>query len=74
MLKDDALYQRLTDVSARLDGVLTRLEKGEGSAGKLLQDDALYKNLSASLKDLQALIGDVRKDPGKYLRVKVSLF
>ena len=25
-------------------------------------------------KDLQALIADVRRDPGKYLRVKVSLF
>jgi len=74
MLKDDVLYQRLSDVSGRLDGVLTRLEKGEGSAGQLLKDAELYKNLSASLLDLKALIGDVRKDPGKYLRVKVSLF
>ncbi len=48
--------------------------EGEGSAGQLLKDAELYKNLSASLKDLQSLIGDVRKDPGKYLRVKVSLF
>jgi phospholipid/cholesterol/gamma-HCH transport system substrate-binding protein len=74
MLKDDALYQRMSDVSTRLDGVLARLEKGEGSAGQLLKDEQLYKNLSNSIKDLQGLIGDVRKDPGKYLRVKVSLF
>ena len=74
MLKDDALYQRMSDVSTRLDGVLTRLEKGEGSAGQLLKDEQLYKNLSSSIKDLQSLIGDVRRDPGKYLRVKVSLF
>jgi phospholipid/cholesterol/gamma-HCH transport system substrate-binding protein len=74
MLKDDALYRRMTDASTRLDGVLQRLEKGEGSAGQLLKDEQLYHNLSASLKDLQSLIADVRRDPGKYLRVKVSLF
>ena len=74
MLKDDVLFQRMTDVTTRLDGVLTRLEKGEGSAGQLLKDEQLYKNLNGSIKDLQSLIGDVRRDPGKYLRVKVSLF
>lgn len=74
MLKDDTLFQRMNDVSGRLDGVLARLEKGEGTAGQLLKDRELYDNLTGSLKDLKGLLGDVRKDPGKYLRVKVSLF
>jgi phospholipid/cholesterol/gamma-HCH transport system substrate-binding protein len=74
LLQDDSLYRRLQDVSVRLDSVLTRLDKGEGSAGLMLQDPALYNNFTGALKDLQALVGDVRKDPGKYLRVKVSLF
>jgi len=74
MLKDDSLFQRMNDMSGRLDGVLARLEKGEGTAGQLLKDRELYDNLTGSLKDLKGLLGDVRKDPGKYLRVKVSLF
>jgi phospholipid/cholesterol/gamma-HCH transport system substrate-binding protein len=74
LLKDDALYERLDEVSARLDGVLTRLDKGEGSAGKLLHDAELYDNLSAALKEMRQLVADVRRDPGRYLRVKVSLF
>jgi len=46
----------------------------EGSAGRLLQHPELYENLNATLKDVWALVGDVRKDPRTYLRVKVSLF
>lgn len=74
MLKDDTLFQRMHDASGRLDGVLARLEQGEGTAGQLLKDRQLYDNLAGSLKDLKGLLADVRKDPGKYLRVKVSLF
>jgi hypothetical protein len=39
-----------------------------------MQDPALYENLNASATDLRALIGDIRKDPRKYLRVKLSVF
>lgn len=74
LLTDEALFVRLDGVSTRLDGILTRLERGEGSAGRLLQDAELYNNLSAALKELRSLVSDIRSDPKKYLRVKVSLF
>jgi phospholipid/cholesterol/gamma-HCH transport system substrate-binding protein len=74
MLKDDALYTRLTDVSGRLDGLLARIESGEGSAGRLMRDAELYENLTGALHDVRTLVADVRKDPSRYLRVKVSLF
>lgn len=74
MLRDDTLYQRLDSVSARFDATLARLEKGEGTAGRLLQDPELYNNLNGVLKEVRSLFGDIRKDPGKYLRLKVSLF
>jgi len=74
LMKDDALYQQLTRVSGRLDSILDQLDKGEGSAGKLFRDPELYKDLSATLKDVRGLVSDIRKDPRKYLRVKISLF
>jgi phospholipid/cholesterol/gamma-HCH transport system substrate-binding protein len=74
MLQDDSLYRRLADLSLRLDTVLARLERGEGSAGQLLKDPQLYDNLNATIKDVRGLVSDVRRDPQKYLRVKVSLF
>jgi phospholipid/cholesterol/gamma-HCH transport system substrate-binding protein len=74
LLKDDALYRRMDGLSTRLDALVTKAEKGEGTVGRIVQDPALYENLNASAKDLRALIGDIRKDPRKYLRVKLSVF
>jgi len=74
LLKDDALYRRIDGLSARLDSLVTKVEKGEGTAGRLVHDPALYENLTAAAQDMRGLIGDIRKDPRKYLRVKVSVF
>jgi len=74
LFHDDALFVKVDSVATRLDGLLARLDKGEGTAGKLIQDPDLYENLNATLKEARRLVEDVRKDPQKYLRVKVSLF
>ena len=50
------------------------LGAGDGTAGRIVQDPQLYENLNAAARDLRGLIGDVRKDPRKYLRVKLSVF
>jgi phospholipid/cholesterol/gamma-HCH transport system substrate-binding protein len=74
LFQDDALFRKVDSVSTRLDALLDRLEKGQGTAGRLLQDPDLYENLNATLKEARRLVEDVRKDPRKYLRLKVSLF
>jgi len=53
---------------------MARIERGEGTVGRLLQDDELHQNLNATLKELHELLAQVRSDPRKYLRVKLSLF
>jgi phospholipid/cholesterol/gamma-HCH transport system substrate-binding protein len=74
MVEDDALYRNLSGLSTRLDALVTRVEKGEGSMGRLVNDPELYNNMNGAAKDLRLLLADVRRDPQKYLRVKVSLF
>ncbi|HVQ31865.1 MAG TPA: MlaD family protein, partial [Vicinamibacteria bacterium] len=74
LLQDDELGKRIESLTKRLDGVLARVESGEGTAGRLVQDPELYNNLNAALKEMRQLVADVRHDPQKYLRVKVSLF
>ncbi|MGB5419797.1 MlaD family protein [Algibacter sp.] len=51
------------------DKILTNLEQGEGSMGKLLKDDALYDNLEAASKEMEALIKDIKLHPARYRRI-----
>lgn len=74
LLTDDALYTRLDSVTARLDTVLQRLNDGQGTAGQLLHDTQLYENMNQTVTEVRALVAEIKKDPKKYLNVKVSIF
>jgi phospholipid/cholesterol/gamma-HCH transport system substrate-binding protein len=56
----------------KVNGIMTGLEAGNGSMGKLLKDDVFYNNLSKTSKELELLLQDVRLYPTRY--VNVSLF
>ena len=74
LIADDTLFNRLIGVSGRFDQLLTKLNDGEGTAGQLLKDKQLYENMNGAVGDLRALITEIKKDPKKYLNVKVSIF
>jgi len=74
LLTDDALYKRLDSLTARLDTVLQNLNNGQGTAGQLLHDKQLYENMNQTVGEMRALIAEIKKDPKKYLNVKVSIF
>ena len=74
LLTDDSVFRRLDSVTNRLDQLVTKLNEGEGTAGQLLKDKQLYENMNKTVTEMQALLADIRKDPKKYLNVKVSIF
>jgi phospholipid/cholesterol/gamma-HCH transport system substrate-binding protein len=74
LVNDPALYDRLNGLSEKLDQLAARLNAGEGTAGKLLQDQQLYENMNDAVSDVRLLIADIRREPKKYLNIKVSLF
>jgi phospholipid/cholesterol/gamma-HCH transport system substrate-binding protein len=74
LLTDKELYDRFNTLAGRIDKVIAELQSGEGTAGRLLQDRQLYENMNAAVGELRALLGDIRKDPKKYLNVRVSIF
>ena len=55
-----------------INGILSQIEKGEGSVGKLLKDDKLYDDLSGASEQLELLLEDLRLNPKRY--VHFSLF
>lgn len=74
LLNDDALYKRIDGMAARLDTILQQLNDGQGTAGQLLHDKQLYENMNKTVSEVQALIAEIKKDPKKYLNVKVSIW
>lgn len=54
-----------------LNSLLGRIEKGEGSLGKLMHNEELYDNLSNASLELDLLLQDLRLNPKRYVNVSV---
>ncbi len=65
------LTTRLADATGSLKRVLDRMDRGEGTLGKMASDTMLYRNLNETLTSLTALLKDLRERPGRYINVKV---
>ena len=70
--KLDRLSSRLDSLRAVMHSVTAKVDRGDGTLGKLVNDRKLYADVAASVDSLRALIGDVKKNPRRYF--KVSLF
>jgi phospholipid/cholesterol/gamma-HCH transport system substrate-binding protein len=81
----DGLTQKLDGLTATLDrsgnsieSILARIERGEGTLGRMLKDDSLYvnaseaaNNMNQAVVELRRLTEDIRKQPKKYLKLSV---
>ena len=63
--------QNLDKSLQSLNLLLTQLNKGEGTLGKLIKDDAIYNNLEGTTKQLEALLQDFKLNPDRYIHVSV---
>lgn len=61
----------LESTVANLDQVLAKIERGDGTLGKLMHDEQLYTNLSNASKELDLLLQDFRLNPKRYVNVSV---
>lgn len=64
--------KKLQSTLDNVDQLIAGVESGKGTLGKLMKDDALYKELTAASNELELLLQDVRLNPTRY--VNVSLF
>jgi len=64
----------LASAAENLDVILTRIERGEGSLGRLMGDDTVYVNLKDATEELKVLIQDIREHPERYLNVEIKVF
>ncbi len=54
-----------------LNGILGKIESGEGSMGQLMNDKQLYENLTNATRELDLLLQDFRLNPKRYVNVSV---
>jgi phospholipid/cholesterol/gamma-HCH transport system substrate-binding protein len=61
----------LQETLNKFNQVLDSIKSGNGSIGKLMQDDALYNNLESASKELEELLRDFKLHPKRYVNVSV---
>jgi phospholipid/cholesterol/gamma-HCH transport system substrate-binding protein len=70
-----ANLQRLTGQLAQstetLNQLMTKINRGEGTLGKLATDSTMYHDLHETLTALSKLLDDLRERPGRYVTVKI---
>jgi phospholipid/cholesterol/gamma-HCH transport system substrate-binding protein len=76
--KADSIAESFNRSAANAEQIMARLEKGEGSLGKLTKDEQLYKELNESVismrrtaNEMSELVADLKKNPKKYINLKV---
>jgi phospholipid/cholesterol/gamma-HCH transport system substrate-binding protein len=74
LLNETVLYDRLNATVQQLERFSTTLNQGHGTLGQLLNDKQLYENINQTVLELRDFLAEVKKDPKKYLNVKVSIF
>jgi len=78
LARADSTMANLNRTSAALDGVtsslrqvLSRIEEGEGTLGRLSRDDSLYTNLNRAAESAHLLLDDLRSDPSRYINISI---
>lgn len=61
----------LRGTTTQLNSVLAKLEKGDGSAGLLLNDPGMYRDVRSLLQRLDSLTMDFQKNPRKYINLTI---
>ncbi len=69
--KLDEATAALRTASASVAALTGRMDRGEGTIGKLSRDDSLYVNLNRAVTNLSTLSEEIRRDPKKFLNVSV---
>ncbi|WP_295204085.1 MlaD family protein [uncultured Chryseobacterium sp.] len=67
----NATIANLDATVGKLNQVVTGIDNGQGSLGKIMKDDQLYNNLNAASTNLNLLIEDLKANPKKYVNFSV---
>jgi phospholipid/cholesterol/gamma-HCH transport system substrate-binding protein len=67
-----ALIDRADQSVKAFEEIAAKVNRGEGTAGKLITEKEMYERMEQMLVDVDLLVKDIKENPKKY--VKFSLF
>jgi phospholipid/cholesterol/gamma-HCH transport system substrate-binding protein len=72
-LSDDAsvTQSKLSAAVSRTDSVLRKINDGQGTLGRMLNDPHLYQNSDSLVIELRSLVADLKKNPKRYINLRI---
>ena len=65
------IASNLNELVSNLNTITKSLKDSEGTAGQLINDKSIYKNLENATNELNILIEDIKLNPGRYINFSV---
>ena len=62
---------RADSAFARADAILTRMAAGEGTMGRVLENEGIADDLQATVVELKVLLTDIRENPRRYFSLSI---
>lgn len=65
----------LKSASDNLRDITQKISRGDGTVGKLLNDEQMYKDMRHTLSQVDSILVDLKQHPERYIRIsKISIF
>jgi len=61
----------LEQIASTLDSILGRVERGEGSLGKLIGDEEAHDEFVAAIREVRALVAEIQRNPKSFVRFSI---
>lgn len=70
----DSMMMAMGDAARRLDTILVKIEDGDGSVAKMLNDPMLYDRADSTLASVKRLADAMRRNPKRYFKLNMVDF
>jgi len=63
--------KKIDEIARNIEIISKKISAGQGTVGKLMSDEELYKELKETAVGLKELLKDIRQNPKKYLKIQI---
>ena len=67
----EMLTKQLSELSSTFTKIADKIERGEGTLGAVVQDEALYRDIKKTVQSLDELILDIKEHPKRYIHLEL---